>query len=131
LSAQIVRQIGQSPVDDAQGLLGLSGLVRCFGLMPEIARIGRIGARRRRSRQKEPRDEESREDEAQERCSSRGLGRATVAVARKLAVLLHHLWVTGEVYAEEFELEEPSTESAGRSPVTGQTADDSQDAPGQ
>jgi len=32
---------------------------------------------------------------------------------------------------EEFELEEPSTESVGRSPVTGQTADDSQDAPGQ
>ena len=24
--------------------------------------------------------------------------RAVVAVARKLAVLLHHLWVTGEVY---------------------------------
>jgi hypothetical protein len=24
--------------------------------------------------------------------------RAAVAVARKLAVLLHHLWVTGEVY---------------------------------
>jgi len=33
--------------------------------------------------------------------------------------------------AEEFELEEPSTESVGKSPVTGQTADDSQDAPGQ
>lgn len=32
---------------------------------------------------------------------------------------------------EEFELEEPSTESVGRSPVTGQTADDSQEAPGQ
>jgi transposase len=24
--------------------------------------------------------------------------RAVVAVARKLAVLLHHLWVTGDVY---------------------------------
>ena len=28
----------------------------------------------------------------------RGKKRAVVAVARKLAVLLHHLWKTGEVY---------------------------------
>jgi hypothetical protein len=27
-----------------------------------------------------------------------GKKRAVVAVARKLAVLLHHLWITGEVY---------------------------------
>lgn len=33
--------------------------------------------------------------------------------------------------SDDFELEEPDTESVGRSPVTGQTADDSQDAPGQ
>jgi transposase len=28
----------------------------------------------------------------------RGKGKAVVALARKLAVLMHHLWVTGEVY---------------------------------
>ncbi len=28
----------------------------------------------------------------------RGKGKATVALARKLAVLMHHLWVTGEVF---------------------------------
>ena len=33
--------------------------------------------------------------------------RAVVAVARKLAVLLHHLWVTGDVY-------EPLTSHGGR-----------------
>lgn len=38
--------------------------------------------------------------------SSRGKKRAVVAVARKLAVLLHHLWVTGEVY-ELIAAEEP------------------------
>ncbi len=32
---------------------------------------------------------------------------------------------------EEFILDEPDTGSVGKSPVTGQTADDSQDAPGQ
>lgn len=32
------------------------------------------------------------------RGGKRGKKRAVVAVARKLAVLLHHLWVTGEVY---------------------------------
>ena len=29
--------------------------------------------------------------------------RAIVAVARKLAVLLHHLWVTGEIYDPLFQ----------------------------
>ena len=28
----------------------------------------------------------------------KGRGKAVVALARKLAVLMHHLWVTGEVY---------------------------------
>ena len=28
----------------------------------------------------------------------KGKGKAVVALARKLAVLMHHLWVTGEVY---------------------------------
>ena len=32
------------------------------------------------------------------RGGKRGKRRAVVAVARKLAVLLHHLWLTGEVY---------------------------------
>lgn len=32
---------------------------------------------------------------------------------------------------EEFVLPEPDTESVGRSPITGQTADESQDKPGQ
>jgi transposase len=39
-----------------------------------------------------------------------GKRRAVVAVARKLAVLLHHLWITGEVY-EPF----PQTAAAGKS----------------
>ena len=30
----------------------------------------------------------------------RGKGKATVALARKLAVLMHHLWVTGEVFSD-------------------------------
>lgn len=33
-----------------------------------------------------------------ERGGKRGKKRAIIAVARKLAVLLHHLWVSGEVY---------------------------------
>jgi transposase len=33
-----------------------------------------------------------------ERGGSRGKRRAVIAVARKLSVLLHRLWVTGEVY---------------------------------
>jgi len=33
-----------------------------------------------------------------ERGGSNGKKRAIVATARKLAVLLHHLWVSGEVY---------------------------------
>jgi len=33
-----------------------------------------------------------------ERGGKSGKKRAIVAVARKLAVLLHHLWVSGEVY---------------------------------
>jgi transposase len=37
--------------------------------------------------------------------------RARVAVARKLAVLLHHLWVSGEVY-EPLRLVQPSTATA-------------------
>ena len=37
--------------------------------------------------------------------------RATVAVARKLAVLLHRLWVTGEVY-EPLRNSEPREEAA-------------------
>ena len=32
------------------------------------------------------------------RGGKRSKKRAVVAVARKLAVLLHHLWLTGEVY---------------------------------
>jgi len=28
----------------------------------------------------------------------KGKGKAVVALARKLAVLMHHLWVTGEVF---------------------------------
>ena len=28
----------------------------------------------------------------------KGLGKARVAVARKIAVLLHHLWITGKTY---------------------------------
>jgi transposase len=34
--------------------------------------------------------------------SKRRKKRATVAVARKLAVLLHRLWVTGEVYDPQY-----------------------------
>ena len=33
-----------------------------------------------------------------ERGGKSGKKRAIIAVARKLAVLLHHLWVSGEVY---------------------------------
>ena len=33
-----------------------------------------------------------------ERGGKRGKKRATIAVARKLAVLLHRLWVSGDVY---------------------------------
>jgi transposase len=35
-----------------------------------------------------------------------GKRRAVVAVARKLAVLLHHLWITGEVYEPFYGLTE-------------------------
>jgi hypothetical protein len=35
----------------------------------------------------------------------RGLKRATVAVARKLAVIMHRMWVTGDV----FEFQKPAT----------------------
>jgi transposase len=33
-----------------------------------------------------------------ERGGKSGKKRAVIAVARKLAVLLHHLWVSGELY---------------------------------
>jgi hypothetical protein len=36
--------------------------------------------------------------ELSKRCGKNARRRAKVAVARKLAVLLHRLWVTGEVY---------------------------------
>ena len=42
-----------------------------------------------------------------ERGGKSGKKRAIIAVARKLAVLLHHLWVSGEVY-------EPLHNSNGR-----------------
>jgi hypothetical protein len=45
-----------------------------------------------------------------ERIASRGgksaKKRAVVAVARKLSVLLHHLWVTGETYEPLYNSEE-------------------------
>jgi transposase len=54
-----------------------------------------------------------------ERLASRGgknaKKRAVVAVARKLAVLLHHLWVTGEVY-------EPLRNSQAQTAVTASAA---------
>ena len=37
-----------------------------------------------------------------ERGGKSGKKRAIVATARKLAVLLHHLWVTGEVYDPQY-----------------------------
>jgi transposase len=37
-----------------------------------------------------------------ERGANKGKKRAVVAVARRLAILLHHLWKTGEVYAPLF-----------------------------
>ena len=44
-----------------------------------------------------------RQDSALKRWSEqlidrRGKGKALVAVARKISVLLHHLWVSGEVF---------------------------------
>ena len=46
--------------------------------------------------------------------SKRGKRRALVAMARKLAVLLHRLWVTGEVYDPQY--------NRKRAPVVAQTA---------
>jgi hypothetical protein len=51
-----------------------------------------------------------------ERIASRGeksaKKRALVAVARKLSVLLHHLWITGEKYEPLYNSEESLPEAA-------------------
>jgi transposase len=48
--------------------------------------------------------------------------RAVVAVARKLSVLLHHLWVTGELYEPLYNMHRRTKQQQQQEETTGTTA---------